>query len=98
MNSTLVESNGKALDIKKNKLDLEHSDLLEARNAVYLLEVTLIGIVISLLSGVISQLGVGSLLAVGAGAVSIVIVELKRTELNRRLRETRNILDTLLTQ
>lgn len=83
------ESRDQAFGVDENRIALIHADLLESRNAVYLLEVTLIGIVITLLTQPdIIKLDPTNLVPyvrVGLGALAVFIVNLKRKSLNKKV-------------
>jgi hypothetical protein len=86
--------NEKELQVKKNKIDLEHQDLIEKRNAIYLIEA---GIVVALVTGFFTQIAtIGNALLVGSFALAL--FDLFKDRMNRMLAEKRSELDRLLVQ
>lgn len=82
------------IEVEKNKIDLEHSDLIEQRNAVCLLEAGFIPIVLALFDFLKIAPSDAGIAVIGI-AIILVVIDNWRGSLNRRLRDKQNELNRL---
>jgi hypothetical protein len=86
------------LQIKKNRLDMEHSDLLETRNAIYLLETGLPLGTLALFELFSKMPPPDSVTAILAVVLVTVAIDTLRVEYDRRIHEKQREVEDLISE
>jgi hypothetical protein len=87
---------GRSVTIKKNKIDLEHADLLEQRNAIYLLETSFPVLVISAFQAFSNLNPQDSILFIFGVALILIRIDAQRIKLTEQIRRKYRELNRLL--
>lgn len=86
------------VQVKKNRIDLEHTDLIETRNALFLLETGLVPTAIAVFDFFMRNAPSDAGLAILAIALFLVIIDNERISFNQKLQSKRAELDSLLSE